>query len=300
MKLKDLDTSGSQKIAQVYESQAGKKINVSALGSDNARVMLKKVRNTIAEHNEDIDRRYNRHNSEVYTKLMVLEQALVTQIAEYGSPMPSPTGPAANAMSSPAASTANKAPAKPNAKDPKVKMAMDKAARGQSLNPEEQKMMNAIALQQNESQELNAQALNEDEMQQAQVVLAAQDMVDSVQKMIEDISATLYKDLNALTASASADIGADQAANFQAQASGALETLLGSLQTAKTGLEGAMGNLTGNPMVVPGENDMELDVDAEVDTVDGEEEIDLDVEADSELDPDVEAEVAALGREKRA
>ncbi len=61
-----------------------------------------------------------------------------------------------------------------------------------------------------------------------------------------------------------------------------------------------MGNLTGNPMVVPGENDMELDVDAEVDTVDGEEEIDLDVEADSELDPDVEAEVAALGREKRA
>lgn len=296
MKLKDLDTSTSSKsLAKVYESQAGKTLNVEALSPINAKVLLKKVRETIAEHHNDATARYKRHNSPAYTKLMMLEQTLAKAVLEYGSVPPTPT----------ATPTAAKAGARGavqvNMNDPKVKMAMQKAQRGQTLSPDEQQTMNAIALMQKEAKK-QKRMVKEDEMQQAQVVLAAQDMVDQVQKMIEDISAMQYKDLPALTDSVRADIGADQAATFQTQANSALETLLGNLQNAKAGLDSAKGTLTGQEMAVPGEEtDMEVDMTA----TDGEEEIDLDVdqldqEADGEIDSDEEAEIAALGREKRA
>lgn len=291
MKLKDLDTStSSSSLAKVYESQAGKSLNVETLSPINARILLKKVRKTIAEHHSNADARYQRHNDSAYTRLMMLEQTLTQRIAEYGSVGPTP---AANASAAGGA-------VQINMNDPKVKMAMQKAQRGQNLSPEEQKTMTQIALMQKEAKK-QKRMVKEDEMQQAQVVLAAQDMVDQVQKMIEDISAMQYKDLPALTDSVRSDIGADQATQFQTQAQGALETLLGNLTNAKTSLEGAKGVLTGQEMSVPGEEEMDLDVTA----TDGEEEIDLDVdqldqEADGEIDSDEEAEIAALGREKRA
>lgn len=294
MKLKDLDAQRSSKqLAKVYESQAGKKVSVNNLSLNDAKLMLKKVRVTIEEHHSNPSARYERHNSPAYTKLMMLEQTLKQKIAEYGSVPPTPTA-------KPAGGNQNSVPV--NMNDPKVKMAMQKAQRGQTLSPDEQKTMNAIALMQKEAKK-QKRMVKEDEMQQAQVVLAAQDMVDQVQKMIEDVSAMQYKDLPALADSVRADIGADQAASFQTQANSALETLLGNLQNAKAGLDSAKSTLTGEPMSVPGEETDEVDVD--MTATDGEEEIDLDVdqldqEADGEMDSDEEAEIAALGREKRA
>jgi hypothetical protein len=172
-------------------------------------------------------------------------------------------------------------------KDPKVQAAMKKSQSGQTLNPEEQKLVGAVAASAMQKESLQARRrLRESEIQQAQVVLAAQDMVDQVQKMLEQISAMQFKDLPALTDSIKNDMGVDQATAYQSAAAAALTQLLQSVQTGKTALEGAQGTLTGQAPVVPGA-DMDADVGA-----------DLNAEPDMDAELDVDAEVSPAGEEE--
>lgn len=100
------------------------------------------------------------------------------------------------------------------------------------------------------------QLLREDEVQQAQVVLAAQDMVDKVQKMIEDVTAMQFKDLPALVDQVKSQVGVDQSTQFSQSATAALSGLVQNLQESKQQLEGAVGIITGQPQPqVPGAPD---------------------------------------------
>ncbi len=82
-------------------------------------------------------------------------------------------------------------PAQPSTvqvKDPKLAAALKKSQSGQTLNPDEQKLVAGAAMMQAESRLRRVMTrLNESEVQQAQVVLAAQDMVDKMQGMLEDV-----------------------------------------------------------------------------------------------------------------
>lgn len=143
--------------------------------------------------------------------------------------------------------------------------------------------------------------LRESELQQAQVVLAAQDMIDRVQKMLEQISEMQFKDLPALTDTIKQDMGPEQASQFQSQAAQALNNLLTAVQQGKTELESAQGVLTGQAPTVPGaEAGAELDVEL---PADGGADLDADLSLDANLPADDEEEnapsVQALGREKR-
>lgn len=83
------------------------------------------------------------------------------------------------------------------------------------------------------------------EVQQAQVVLAAQDMVDKMQKMLEEITAIQFKDLPALVDSIKNEVGQPQAAQFNADATAALSGLVQNLQGGKQQMEAALGVVTG-------------------------------------------------------
>ena len=83
------------------------------------------------------------------------------------------------------------------------------------------------------------------EVQQAQVVLAAQDMVDKMQKMLEEITALQFKDLPALVDSIKNEVGAQQATQFNADATAALSGLVQNLQGGKQQMEAALGVVTG-------------------------------------------------------
>ena len=84
-----------------------------------------------------------------------------------------------------------------------------------------------------------------EEVEKSQVVLAAQDMVDSVQKMLEQVSDMLVKEMPALVDSVQSEIGADEAEQFSQQTSEALTSLTGALTQAKTALQSALGVVTG-------------------------------------------------------
>jgi hypothetical protein len=179
-------------------------------------------------------------------------------------------------------------------------MVMDKVKRGQTLTPDEQQTVNKIALTREGKK--NRAMVSESEVQQAQVVLAAQDMIDRIQGMLEDISEMQFKDLPALANSIKNDMGTEQATQFQSAASAALTQLLTAVQSGKTELESAQGVLTGQAPTVPGADDMAGGLPAapgaELGGAEGDIDLSLDANLDIEGDEDEEM-GAALGRERR-
>ena len=113
-----------------------------------------------------------------------------------------------------------------------------------------------------------------EEVEKSQVILAAQDMIDTVQKMYEDVNDMLVKELPALVDSIQSEIGVTESDAFNEAANGALTALNTALQEAQTGLKTALGGLTGQAgpgfeagagMPAGGEEvDVDLDLDAEM------------------------------------
>ena len=324
MKLYELDAQRQQeKIARVFETHLGHRLDFRRLDRTQAVTMLARVKGLIKEHRDSPSRHFSERNPD-YLKLVMMEQGLRSRIAEMD-------GMAQSAV----------------AQDPKSKAVMDKAQRGQRLTPDEQATMNKIALakedQVNEKymgfEKLEkavkkggsardpaavaaaigrkkygkerfqkaaaagkklgeSRRLSESEVQTAQVVLAAQDMVDRIQGMMEDISEMQFKDLPALVNSIKNDMGPDQATQFQTQASAALSNLLSAVQAGKTEMEGAQGVLTGQAPVVPGQ-DTGMAA-AEPAAPQGEEDLDLSLDANLAPGEEEEEEVSVgLGRERR-
>jgi hypothetical protein len=226
-----------------------------------------------------------------------------------GQPAAAP-GAAPAAGTTPAAGTVAAKPGQPaaapvNLKDPKLIAATKKAQSGQQLNPQEKEMMAAAgtaAVAMQKESRLGRRRLRESELQSAQVVLAAQDMIDRIQKMLEEVSEMQFKDLPALTDSIKNDMGIDQATQFQSASAAALTQLLQSLQQGKTQMEAAQGTLTGQAPVVPGQDPMAAPADPNMDPA-MDAELDLDVDADIEPADDEEEPTplggAGLGRERR-
>jgi hypothetical protein len=240
MKLQELSApTPSKQIAKVFESYFGNRISFDQLTPGQTRVMLGKVRGILGEHRKTSAR----HSSEQdprYLQLVMMEQALSTRLKENVMPPTPGSTPAPGTAPAPAP-TAGAAP-----KDPKLAAALKKSAAGQTLNPEEQKLVAGAAMMQAESRfRRMARRLNESEIQQAQVVLAAQDMVDKMQAMLEDVSELQFKELPALVDSIKNQVGVDQAAQFNADATAALTGLLQNIQGAKQQLDAALGVVTG-------------------------------------------------------
>ena len=144
--------------------------------------------------------------------------------------------------------------------------------------------------------------LRESEVQQAQVVLAAQDMVDKMQSMLEDTTEMQFKELPALVDSIRNQIGIEQATQFNSDATAALQGLVQNLQGAKVQLETALGVVTGQP--APLDTSMAASgMGGEVPAlVPGEElgaDIGADIGADVGADVGAEPPKAALGRARR-
>jgi ribosomal protein L7/L12 len=87
--------------------------------------------------------------------------------------------------------------------------------------------------------------IENEEVEKSQVILAAQDMVDSVQKMIEEVSDMLVKELPALTDSIQNEIGVNESTQFNQQAGESLNALGQALGQAKATLQNALNGITG-------------------------------------------------------
>jgi hypothetical protein len=250
MKLNELSApKPSKQIAKVFESYFGSRLSLDQLNRRQAGYMLQRVRGILGEHRNSTGRHRSEQNPD-YLKLMMMEQALANRLSEM-APLSMPAAPAAPGNPGGKAPGAGATPAQPN---PKLTAAQDKLKKGQTLSPEEQKMINDTATAMTENRLRRAyRMLKESEVQQAQVVLAAQDMVDKMQSMLEDVSSLQFKELPALVDSIKNQVGIDQATQFNTDASAALTGLMQNLQGAKQQLDAALGVVTGAaPAAVPG------------------------------------------------
>lgn len=289
MKLQDLDAlQHKDKITRVMESRLGQTISFSKLSTEQTRSMLERVQGLINEQRQKPEFHRSERDPN-YLKLIMLEQGLRSHLASRKK-----IREAEPVVMVPVST-----------KDPKVQQTIKKAQSGQTLNPDEQKTVTAIATQSMPKESRHARrSLKESELQSAQVVLAAQDMIDRIQKMLEEISEMQFKDLPALTDSIKNDMGVDQATQFQSAASAALTQLLTSVQQGKTQMEGAQGTLTGQAPIVPGQSDAAdaaagMDADDEL-NVDAELDVDADMPPrDNDDEDEVAAGAAGLGRERR-
>ena len=173
----------------------------------------------------------------------------------------------------------------------------------QAQRSQMQQQMNNPAMESRRNSRLYRR-LHESEIQQAQVVLAAQDMVDRVQKMLEDVTSMQFKDLPALVDQVKNEVGIPQSAQFNTDATTALSGLVKNLQASKTQLEQALGVVTGQEVSPPGMNAIggeqpPAPADAPVPGADTNMDNDDDLDADLDLDSNLRTPPAALGRGRR-
>jgi len=145
-----------------------------------------------------------------------------------------------------------------------------------------------------------------EEVEKSQVVLAAQDMVDQVQKMVEEVSDMLVKELPALTSGVQSEIGVNESESFSQQVTEALTSLQAALTQSKGTLQSALNGITGQGGAMAADNafgdeapEMSADMDMSADLAgDGEEDFSVDDDISVE-EPEEEVPVAGAGRIKR-
>jgi hypothetical protein len=135
-----------------------------------------------------------------------------------------------------------------------------------------------------------------EEVQKSQVILGAQDLVDQIQKMIEQVSKMNAEELPAVVTGITNEIGTTESEQFNSSAGEALSTLQQALATAKAGVSGALSTITGESQgeipepfdsgesdeVAPSTDDQDIDLD--VDAADQEEMPEMpDLEDDEDL-----------------
>lgn len=84
-----------------------------------------------------------------------------------------------------------------------------------------------------------------EEVQKSQVILAAQDMIDTVQKMVEQISKMNVEELPAVVQGIENEIGVSESEQFSSSVGENLKTLLSALENSRNELNKSLGSLTG-------------------------------------------------------
>ena len=319
MKLFELATpSATQQITKVFESYFGSKIKFEDLDRRQAHSMLSRVRSVLAEHRNSTARHQSEQNPN-YLKLLMMEQALSARIKEQSvggvgqAPSGGPGGaPGAQQQQQPSREQQAAAVSRVTNKfnDPQVKTAIRNAMSGRRLTPAQAQMVQGakvMGMLGEAQRRLVQQVLRESEVQQAQVVLAAQDMVDKMQDMLEDVTEMQFKELPALVDSIKNQVGMEQAQQFNTDATAALAGLVQNLQGAKQQMETALNVVTGQApamdmaapgMAAPGMSG-ELPPPPAMDAGAEDAEISADEIVAPEVDDGSEPTKGALGRSKR-
>ena len=281
MKLQELGARRrTEKILDVMSHRLGRDIQLESRQPRELGSMLERVRDLMREYRA----RPSYHLSERdprYLELMMMEQALAARLDEVtmaASPKQR------RALTTATGKLGTEQPMTPD----EMQAVIDRlgAKTGTPITPG----------QAGESRGYRSRMISEGEIQEAQVVMAAQDLIDRIQGMVEDVSEMLYRDIPALTETVRNEIGVDQAQSYQQQASQALSTLLEAVQASRTGMETAQAVLTGQQLQVPGQVP-----DGTMPAADQGMAQDLarDLETDLDQDLDTAPDTASLGRERR-
>jgi len=147
-----------------------------------------------------------------------------------------------------------------------------------------------------------------EEVEKSQTILAAQDMVDSIQKMVEQVSDMIVKELPALVDSVQSEIGVNESSSFSQQATEALTSLQAALTQSQGTMKDAVNGITGQGDMgaFDGADDMSTDIGGDLG---GEEDFNMDAteelpdggeeEVDLNMGDEEPEDLGSVGRAKR-
>lgn len=285
MNLQQLQTpKTSQEYANQYKHQFGKEIKLD-MTFDQAVAILSETKQLLDDYRKS-NKFFDSHKDGAYNRTLMIEQALTAKVKELKE------ADSFGGNNKQAGKTMKQiVPGKTYAN------ALKKTAMGEDITDKEWAKLKEQGISKNlltvlESKKASVKlmkkiveskrVLKEDEVENAQIVLAAQDMVDRIQKMIEDMVDLQYKDVPALADTMSREMGLDQANTFKTQMDSALGSLADQLNSSKTEMQTAVAVVTGEEM--PSEM-------GELEGVDAEPEMDVEPEVDANMDMDIDAEV---------
>jgi len=143
-----------------------------------------------------------------------------------------------------------------------------------------------------------------EEVQKSQVILAAQDMIDQIQKMIEQVSKMNAEELPAVVTGITNEIGTTESEQFNTSAAQAISTLQQSLAEAKSSMTTALSAVTGESVGEVPEPFDDAAGDMDMDMATGDDEVDVDVDVGGEEMPELpdledDEDLGGAGRELR-
>ena len=280
MKLQELAKNKIKQVGKIMEGHFNREINVSKLSMEQAKALLTKTTNIVAEVQTGIGR-HTSENNPAYLQALMMKEALEAYVkegtAETRNPYAGGTGEQRHI--GPGAM----APA--DIADPAQE---DDDEMEEACGSTHKKKMKEYG----KKKTYEAKQINEADVEEAQVTLAAQDVVDRIQKMYEDTAEMQYKDLPNLAQMMKQEMGINQTQAYYDATNTAISTLVTALEQAKTDLEQAMAPITGEETISPDEFATEPDLDAEDNSTPPETDDEEAVIDAPDLDTD-------LGRERR-
>lgn len=275
MKLQELATNKIKQVGKLMESYFNRKVDVTGLSLEQAQALLTKTTALVNEVQSSIDR-HTSQNNPAYLQALMMQEALSAYVKEGTAETRNPYAGGTGEQKKHVGMTA---------------MAPDDIA---PADEEEDEMEEACGSSHKRKMKESKQ-LTEADVEEAQVTLAAQDIVDRVQKMYEDVAEMQYKDLPNLAQMMKQELGINQTQSYYDATNTAISTLVQALEQAKTDLESAMAPITGEEVVSPDEfaTDDEADLDLEVGADD---DVELDSEEEITDEPELDTD---LGRERR-
>jgi len=218
-------TPGSKKIAQVANKIFGYAIDVDGLTESKAKKLHKNVSETlqVMESREGARAFSNRQ----FQELRIAKQALEARLTEGAVDEADVDEDNAFNSAAAAAKKAGKSHFTFNGKKYPVKMDKETA------------------------DDLSESVITEGEVENAELVLAAKDMVDRIQGMLEDVGKMINEDLPPLTDAIRDEMDSTTADSFNSSMSTALQGLLDNLGTARTGADEASRVLVGDAPAEP-------------------------------------------------
>jgi len=219
MKLTDISPVSSDVLNTKMQAKLGWNIKTENLKVNDAVAMLESVSNKLTAVRNSNKAHVSEKDAN-YTGMLMAQQVLESFISEKAKK------PYAIGMAAAMKATGDNPPLKKS-----TITKAHKIAKGIAKN---ESVENAIR-----------RMINEDEVTQAQSVMAAKDMVDSIQGMLEDISKMVNEQLPPLTDSIRSNIGDQQAQAFSAAATETLNSLLSQVQAARESVNNAVLGLTG-------------------------------------------------------
>lgn len=298
--------TSSKTYSKIFESQFGANINLN-LSLEQAKEYLTETKSVLNEYRNSLKFHSSQQDSS-YMQGLMLEEALTEKVKELSEADAGSFGGNNNNRTG-----KTMKPIVPGKMSGEYANALKKTAMGEDISVKEWKKLQKQGISESllsvlESKKTSIKLMSkivesrkvikEDEVSQAQVVLAAQDMVDRVQKMIEDMIDLQYKDVPALADTMKGEIGTDQAAQFKDAMGSAMETLADTLNATKEQMDAAVAIVTGEEVASPMGELEGADMEPEMDDM-GDMGDDLPDAMDMEPVPVPDDMDSDLGRERR-